>query len=132
MAKSLILLVEDDADFREIFTDKLKAAGFDVQTAEDGEDGLSKLKTTKPDLAILDFMMPKMNGLEAFMKIQEDPELKKLKIVFMTNHGEPLLELGESDRKYAKEIGAMDFFRKTDDLDVIISQLRELCQNQDK
>lgn len=127
MNKPLILLVEDEADFREILTAKLTAGGFDVQTAGDGVEGLEKLKTIKPDLVILDFMMPKMNGLETFMKIKEDAELKKLKVVFMTNHGEPLLELGDSDKKYAQEIGAMDFIRKTDDLNLAVAHLKELC-----
>lgn len=128
MTKSLILLVEDDPDFREIFMTKLRAAGFEVESAENGEDGLEKLKTIKPDLVVLDFMLPKMNGLETFMKMKEDVLLKKLKVVFMTNHGEPLLELGDSDRKYAKEIGAADFFRKTDELNATVAHLKELCE----
>lgn len=127
MTNPLVLIVEDEADFREILGTKLKAAGFDVQTAENGEEGLAKLKTIKPDLVVLDFMMPKMNGVETFMKMKEDEELKKLKVVFMTNHGEPLLELGDSDRQYAKEIGAADFFRKTDDLNIAVTHLKELC-----
>lgn len=122
-----ILLVEDEADFREIFGTKLQAAGFEVATVENGEEALLKLKTMKPDLVVLDFMMPKMDGVEAFMKMQEDPDLKKLRVVFMTNHGEPLLELAESDRKYAREIGAVDFFRKTDELGTIVDHLKELC-----
>lgn len=127
MNKPHILLVEDEADFREIMSTKLIAGGFEVTPAENGVEALEKLKTVKPDLVILDFMMPKMNGLETFMKMQEDPELKKLKVVFMTNHGEPLLELGDSDKKYAQEIGAMDFIRKTDDLNIAISHFKELC-----
>lgn len=121
------MLVEDEADFREIFLAKLKAANCNVETAENGEEALQKLKTIKPDLVVMDFMMPKMNGVETFMKMKEDPELSKLKVVFMTNHGEPLMELGDADRMYAKEIGATDFFRKTDDLNAIISHIKELC-----
>mgnify|MGYP001559020305 CR=1 FL=1 len=130
MAKPLVLIIEDEADFREILSTKLTSAGFDVQTAENGEEGLQKLKTIKPDLVVLDFMMPKMNGIETFAKIKEDEELKKLKVVFMTNHGEPLLELGDSDRQYAKEIGAADFFRKTDDLNFAVAHLKELCSHE--
>ncbi len=127
MDKPTILLVEDEADFREIFGTKLTAGGFIVVPAENGEDALEKLKTIKPDLVILDFMMPKMNGLETFMKMKESEELKKLKVVFMTNHGEPLLELGDTDKKYAQEIGAMDFIRKTDDLNIAVSHFKEIC-----
>ncbi len=125
--KALILLVEDEADFREIFGIKLKKAGFDVKTAENGADALLKLKTVKPDCVVMDFQMPVMNGLETFEKIKENPELQNLKVVFMTNHGEPLMEMHDVDRKFAEEIGAVNFFRKTDELDSAIDKLKKVC-----
>ncbi|MBI2035659.1 MAG: response regulator [Candidatus Liptonbacteria bacterium] len=126
-AKTLILLVEDEADFREIFSIKLKQAGFEVVTAENGADALEKLKTVKPSCVVMDFQMPILNGVETFQKIKENPELTNLKVVFMTNHGEPLLEMSDVDKKFAEEIGAANFFRKTDELSISIDKIRQAC-----
>jgi|SRR3989344_1342360 len=121
-----ILLVDDSSDFREIFSLKLKAAGFVVETAENGAEALDKLKTTKPDLVLLDMEMPVMNGAETLMKLREDAALKDLKVAFLTNLGDPKKEGATSDEKFALEAGAVSYLRKTDDLDLIIAAAQKL------
>jgi len=124
----LILLVDDEADFREIFSMKLKAAGFVVELAEDGLQGIEKAKILKPDLILMDVKMPGMDGVEALSRIKADLSISKTKVVFLTSYGEPLPveEIQKNDRKFAQELGAMDYIRKSDDLDEIVNVIKKI------
>ena|SRR3989344_2789238 len=124
--KQSILLVDDDKDLREIMTTKLKAANYEVYEAVDGEDGLAKVQELVPDLLILDINMPKLNGMEMFSKIKTNPDLSHLKVLFLTSYGEPQTEAAWLDKKFAKEIGAAGYIKKNDDLDKIISQVKNI------
>ena|SRR3989338_3899036 len=123
--KPLILLVDDSDDFREIMSLRLNAAGFDTLQANGGEAALSKLKNNKPDLVVLDLEMPGMNGVETLMKIKADPATKNEKVVFLTNYGEPQEKLAEVDKKFAFEVGALCYLRKTDDMSHIIKEIQQ-------
>ena len=120
----LILLVDDEADFLEIFYAKLRQAGFRVETAENGEKGIEAAKKLKPDLILMDMKMPKMNGAQAVIKLKEDPETKDIKVVFLTNFGDPRTEMEEVDRKFSKDLGAIGYLRKTGDLDEIVQRVQ--------
>ncbi|MBI2033787.1 MAG: response regulator [Candidatus Liptonbacteria bacterium] len=120
----LILLVDDEADFLEIFYTKLRAAGFRVETAESGEKAIEAAKKLKPDLILMDMKMPKMNGAQVMMKLKEDPETKDIKVVFLTNFGDPRTEMEEIDRKFSRDLGAMDYLRKTSDLDEVVQKIQ--------
>jgi DNA-binding response OmpR family regulator len=72
MDKSKILVVEDDPDILETIRFSLEAEGYDVTTAVDGEDGLNRAKQIRPDLMILDVMMPKINGYRVSQMIKEE------------------------------------------------------------
>jgi len=120
----LILLVDDEANFLEIFYAKLRQAGFRVETAENGEKGIEAAKKFKPDLILMDMKMPKMNGAQAVIKLKEDPETKDIKVVFLTNFGDPRTEMEEVDRKFSRDMGAMDYLRKTSDLDEIVQKIQ--------
>lgn len=126
--KPLLLLVDDEKDFRDIFSMKLESAGFNVVTAVDGRDALNqlKIKKIKPDLVLLDMRMPEMNGAETMYAIKSDPELKNLKVAFLTNLGETIPDEMWSDEKFAREVGAIDYIRKSDDLDKIVEQVKKL------
>ncbi|MBI4085045.1 MAG: response regulator [Candidatus Liptonbacteria bacterium] len=121
---SLILIVDDEEYFREIFSTKLGAEGFSVETAESGEEGIKKAKKLKPNLILMDVKMPGMDGVATVMKMKEDPETKDLKVVFLTSFGSPEEELQAIDVKYSKDIGAAGYIRKTDDLDILVSKIR--------
>ena len=120
----LILLVDNEANFLEIFYAKLRQAGFRVETAENGEKGIEAAKKFKPDLILMDMKMPKMNGAQAVIKLKEDPETKDIKVVFLTNFGDLRTGMEEIDRKFSRDIGAMDYLRKTSDLDEIVKKIQ--------
>lgn len=82
-----ILLIEDDAFLVDIYATKLKEAGFEVLTAFDGEEGYKKAKEEKPDLVLLDLVLPGMDGWE-FLKKAKSENLTWLKIVVLSNLGQ--------------------------------------------
>jgi len=83
-----ILLVEDDSFLVDIYSTKLKEAGFSVQVAIDGKEAFKKIKEDMPDLLLLDIVLPNFNGWEILRKIERDDELKALKVVILSNLGE--------------------------------------------
>ena len=121
--KYVILLVDDDADFRDILKAKLESGGFVIFEAVDGEDGLKKIRSSKPDLVVMDVQMPKMNGVEALSKIKVDPDILGTKVIFVTNYGENDPN-DNIDDKFAMEAGALGHIRKTEDLGVIVERIK--------
>lgn len=103
-----ILLVEDDLILVQMYEIKFKHAGYDVQTAFDGEQGLEKMRNFKPDLVLLDIMMPKINGKVFIDKVKQDQELKNIPIAILTNVNNP------QDRIEFMRNGAEAFFIKSD------------------
>jgi len=124
----LIFIVDDDPNFREIFSMKLSSAGFRVVEAEDGAECLEKMKKFKPDLILLDVQMPKMNGIETFLRIKEDRENSDVRVIFLTVLGDPRLDIQEINRRFSKEIGAVGYIRKTDSLDVLLENIQAILQ----
>lgn len=124
----VILLVDDDANFREIFSMKLKAAGFAVELAEDGLGGIEKAKILKPDLILMDIKMPGIDGVEATSRIKEDSVTKDIKVVFLTSVGESREEGKDIDTKMSGEIGALGYMRKTDNLDVLMENIKKFIE----
>lgn len=122
--KPLILVVDDDPAFLEIFSAALSAAGFSVETAQDGPEGIEKARQLMPALVLMDVRMPVMSGVEAFLKIKADPVSEGVKIIFLTNLGDPRMEMQEINRRLAKEIGAVGYIKKTDDLDTMVDRVR--------
>ena len=124
-----ILIVDDDQNLREILRLNLQKAGFlNIQEANDGNEALELLHIFKPDLVILDVMMPNKDGIDTALEIKSKDEFKNIKFIFLTNYGEDILkEAGkETDKKIAQELGALDFFRKTDDYSVLINKIKEI------
>ncbi len=87
-AKPKIAIIEDDAAISGMYSAKLGASGYDVKVAENGQVGLNIIKSFKPDVVLLDLMMPVMNGLEVLQKLKDDPELTRAKIVVLSNMGD--------------------------------------------
>ena len=83
-----ILLVEDDSFLSNIYAIKLKEAGFDVDIAVDGEDALRRLKSKKPEVLLLDIVLPNIDGWEVLRKIKKEESLNGLKIVVLSNLGQ--------------------------------------------
>jgi two-component system, OmpR family, alkaline phosphatase synthesis response regulator PhoP len=80
-----ILIVEDEEPMLVILRDSLADAGFAVATANNGEQGLMRAYQERPDLILLDIVMPKMDGLTVMKKLREDPWGKNVPIIFLTN-----------------------------------------------
>lgn len=101
-----ILIVEDDRTLLKMYQTKLTLENFEVEAAYDGEEGLEKLKTTSPNLVLLDLAMPKLDGFEFLKKMMADASLKKIPVVVFSNLGQ------ESDVEKAKDLGAKDYLIK--------------------
>lgn len=79
-----VLIAEDDEEIRELITFKLQSAGFEVHGVTDGESAVAMAETLLPDLVILDWMMPRMTGLEACAALRKNPKFGSLPIVLLT------------------------------------------------
>lgn len=84
-AKKTILIIDDEAEYRQIFSDKLKSEGFSVLEAKDGEEGLATALEKKPDMILLDLNMPIMDGMSMLEKLREDAWGKNVKVIILTN-----------------------------------------------
>ena len=126
--EKLILIIDDDPAFLEIFSTKLSSVGFRVETAGGPEEGIEKAKALKPNLVLLDVNMPKMDGAQVLLKLQEDEETKNLKVVFLTSLGNPWEEAQSLSRKVSKEFGAAGYIKKTEDLEVIAEKVKAFIQ----
>jgi CheY-like chemotaxis protein len=112
-----ILIIDDEADFREIFSIKLAAAGYHIETASDGEEGIKKVRELRPDLVLLDVKMPGIGGEEVVSRLRGDPATSFTKIIFTTNFGDPN-DVGTSEA-LAKKFGADGFIQKTENIDTL-------------
>jgi len=121
----LILIADDDAAFREIFSTKLSAEGYRIETAEDGKIAVQKTQALKPDLVLMDVNMPVMDGAAATLAIRAIPEIKDTKIAFLTSLGDPQLEVQNFNSNISKNFGAQGYLRKTDDLDSLAAQIKQ-------
>ncbi|MBI2645754.1 MAG: response regulator [Deltaproteobacteria bacterium] len=101
-----ILLVDDEKDLVDTIQILLEAKGYSVVSAHDGLAGLEKAKKEKPDLILLDVMMPNLNGYQLCREIKKDPNLKNTPIVMLTAKAQ------ESDRFWGIESGADDYVTK--------------------
>ena len=104
--KRTILLVEDEELLANILKQRLEKEGFNVVLARDGEEALGILKDAKPDLLLLDIILPKVSGFELMSKLQEDPRYAKVPIVVVSNLGQ------EGDIKKGEMLGAIGYFVK--------------------
>ena len=103
-----ILLIEDEEVLISLLEKKITREGYEFFIARDGIEGLEKIKEIKPDLILLDIIMPKMGGFEVMEEMQKDEELKKIPIVVISNSGQPV----EIDR--IQKLGARDWLIKTE------------------
>jgi len=86
--KKRILLIEDDPFLAEIYVTKFEEVGFEVYVLENGVLGVEKIGEEKPDIVLLDIVMPRIDGFELLRLIKEDPEIKNVPVVILSNLGE--------------------------------------------
>ncbi len=104
--KQKILVVDDEPDAVELIAFNLKAAGYDVVTADDGAVALKKARAVLPDLIILDLMLPEVDGLEVCKILRRDPQTSAIPILMLT------AKVAEIDRVLGLELGADDYVTK--------------------
>lgn len=102
-----ILVIDDDLLLLEMYKEKLESEGFQVATAPSAREGLKKAKSAKPDLVLLDILMPTMDGFQALEKLKSDPETKEIPVVFLTNLSREEWSLSKS-----AELGAIAYLVK--------------------
>lgn len=118
--KFKILVAEDDQFLTKVYQAKLTKEGFEVITAMDGEQALKKIQETKPDLVILDLLMPKKNGFEVLEDLRMSDDLKKTAVLILSNLGQ------QSDIKKGKDLGALDFLVKSNlSINEVVSAIKE-------
>lgn len=103
-----ILIVEDEKIMRDLLVMKLEKEGYEISVAIDGQEGLKTLRKIKPNLILLDIIMPRMGGFEMMEEMNKDPQLKKIPVIIISNSGQSV----ELDR--AIKLGAEDWLIKAE------------------
>lgn len=116
-----VLLVEDDVALRDIYSARFTAESYDVVTASDGEMALTQAVKEKPDLIILDVMMPKISGFDVLDILRATPETKDTKVIMMTALSQ------NSDVEKGKSLGADEYLVKSEvTLTDVINKAKEV------
>ncbi len=117
-----ILIVEDEKDIVEILAYNLDKAGYEIETAYDGEEGLEKARKFMPDLILLDIMMPKMDGMELCNQLRSERQFDGTLIAFLTAIGESFTQVSALDS------GGDDYITKPVKPNVLLSRVRALLR----
>ena len=121
-----ILIADDEPDILEIIQYNLSKEGYDVVTAKDGDEAVGKAKMTRPDLIILDIMMPKKNGVEVCEILRAQPAFKETLILFLTALSD------EGSHVKGLEMGADDYVTKPISPKILISRVNALFRRVNK
>jgi len=101
-----ILIIEDDKFLRELISRKLTEEGFNIAEAIDGEDGIKKIKEEKPDLILLDLILPGIDGFEVLSRVKEDSSLASIPVIILSNLGQ------KEEVEKGLKLGAIDYLIK--------------------
>jgi DNA-binding response OmpR family regulator len=117
-SKTRILIVDDEADLVSVLRIGLEIEGFEVIAASDGEEGLKKAREERPDLVVLDLMLPKLDGYRVCRALKFDERYRGLPIVILSARS------GEQDRRLAFDMGADAFVSKPYDMAALVKLIR--------
>jgi len=126
MAEATILVVEDEHDIRELLVFTLAREGFAVLQADNGPAALEQARDKHPDLILLDLMLPGMDGLNVYKRLQREPDVSGIPVIMLTAKGE------EIDRIVGLEIGAADYIVKPFSLREVILRIRAALGRREK
>ena len=122
-AKRIILIIEDDKFLSSLIKARLEKDGFSAPQAFDGDEGIKILKKEKPDLIVLDLIMPKVSGFDVLEAISLDPQLNKIPVVILSNLAQ------DSDIEKAKKLGATEYFVKVRlSVDDLANKVRDIIK----
>jgi len=115
-----VLIVDDEPNIQKILGDKVKRAGFKLESAFDGIEALEKVKKNKPDLILLDIIMPRMDGISFLHELKKDPELDAIPVIMLTN-------LSSKEKvQESLDAGVRDYLIKAHyTLDKVIKKIKE-------
>lgn len=121
MQNKKILIVEDDQFLANLASGKLESEGFNIELAMDGESAMQKVAETKPDLIILDILLPGINGFDVLQKLKKNPEHKNIPVILLTNLGKA------EDIEQGRRLGAADYLIKSQyTLDEIVNRVKKV------
>ena len=120
MAIKNVLIVDDSATDTNLLSEMLKKNGYTVLTATSGEDGIARAKKDKPDLILMDIVMPGMSGFEATRAISKDPETSSIPVIVCSTKGQ------ETDKAWGLRQGAKDYIVKPVVEKVLMEKIRTL------
>ena len=126
MSRFRILIIEDEAHIIELIKFNLESNGFEVITAMDGLTGLKTIEQEKPDLVLLDLMLPQMDGIEVCKNAKMNPEIKEIPIIMLTARG------SEMDKVLGLEIGADDYMTKPFSIRELIARIKVVLRRSNK
>lgn len=101
-----ILIVEDDKFLRELISQKLVKEEYDISEAVDGEEGIKKIKEEKPELILLDLILPGIDGFEVLSRMKEDASISSIPVIILSNLGQ------KEDVEKGLKLGATDYLIK--------------------
>ena len=123
MEKKKILLVEDEMDLMAALRQRLEESDYDVITASDGAEGFESAKRDRPDLIILDLMLPKMDGYKVCGLLKKDSRYAKTPIIIFSARGQ------ESDIRLGREMGADAYVTKPFDPEALMEQVQKMIHS---
>ena len=121
MSIKRILIVDDSPTERHVLNDLLTKAGFEVVASDSGEDAIHKSKQAKPDLILMDVVMPGLNGFQATRAISRDPETKSIPIILCTSKSQ------ETDKIWGLRQGARDYIVKPVNRDELLAKINSMA-----
>ena len=120
-----VLIIEDDLSLLKIYTNKLKLNGFDVSMATTGDEGVRKAKVERPNIILLDLILPGQDGFQVLQMLKSSPETGPIPVIIMSNLAQP------SDKQRASELGAAGYLVKADvSLVDMVAKVKEFCNQQ--
>lgn len=125
MLKENILVIEDEPDILELIVYNLAKEGYDVQTAESGEEGLQKAENKVPSLVVLDLMLPGIDGLDVCKHLRSNPKTADTRIIMLTAKGE------ESDIIVGLELGADDYIVKPFSPKILLARIKAVIRRKE-
>lgn len=120
MAIKTVLVVDDSPTERYFLTDLLRKNGYDVVSAETGEEGVAKAKQEKPDLILMDVVMPGLNGFQATRMLSRDPATQAIPVIMCTTKNQ------ETDRVWGLRQGAIDYLVKPIVAEQLVAKLKAM------
>lgn len=116
-----ILIIEDEAALSNILRERLTDLGYQVSVAIQGEEGWQKTKDERPDIVLLDIILPRLDGFIYLRRLRAHKQLKDLPVMILSNLGQ------DSDMEQGKELGAMDYIVKSNHtIDAVIERVEEI------